>query len=134
MQTKISIFWVLLAIGFIVHHIYGLFGVYYHESVMMEGADGTTPSIHHIYRMLFEGMALIFAALSLELTKVWFKWLALIWAVLGAIFNVYHLVASFMYEATNYAEILILIWMIGVSIGLIFNLNKWRRSDDFIVA
>ncbi|QKX05927.1 hypothetical protein HN014_13765 [Aquimarina sp. TRL1] len=130
MKLKISLLWLFLAVGFILHHIYGLFGVYYHESLMMEGATGEVPLIHHIYRILFEGIALIFCLLSLEITAKLYKWVAFVWAILLGGYNVYHLVASFMYEASNISEILILGWMVAVSALLILNGYKWIKNGQ----
>lgn len=126
MRTKISILWFFIAIGWIVHHIYGLFSVYYHESVMMEGATGEVPFVHHMYRILFEGMALLFALLTLEVSKKWFVWISFIWAIIGGLYNLYHVLSSFMYEASNISEILVLILMVIASVFLIKNLNEQR--------
>jgi len=122
MNIKISMLWLFIAVGFIVHHIYGLFGVYYIESVMMEGATGEVPIDHHIYRILFEGIALLFALLTLQVSKKWFMMISFIWAILLGLFNIYHCVTAVIYESSNISEILILIWMLFVSILLVNDL------------
>lgn len=130
MRTKISILWLFLAVGYIVHHIYGLFGVYYNESVMMEGADGIVPIDHHIWRILLEGLALLFCLLTLEISKNWFKWAAFIWALLAGLFNVYHFIASLLYEVSNISELLILAMMVAANIFLVIGINKWIKELD----
>lgn len=125
MQTRLSIYWLFLAVGWVIHHLYGVFSVYYFESVMMEGATGETPLEHHLYRIAFEGMALLFALLSLELEKKWFKWASLIWAGLSALYNAYHLVAAIAYDASNISELFILLWMLVLNIILVVRLKKW---------
>ena len=127
MNIKASLLWLFLAIGFILHHIYGLFGVYYNESVMIDGATGEVPFIHHLYRILFEGMALVFCLCSLEITKKWYLWLAFIWAILLGLFNIYHVISAFMYEPSNCSEILILLWMVLVNALLVSHLKKSIR-------
>jgi len=128
MNIKISMLWLFLAIGFIVHHIYGLFGVYYHESVMMEGATGDVPMEHHMYRILFEGMAMMFMLFTLQITKRWFRVISFLWAILLGLFNVYHVVTAVIYESSNISEILILLLMVFASGFLIMSLNKWVKE------
>ena len=127
MNIKASLLWLFLVIGFILHHIYGLFGVYYNESVMMEGATGEVPFIHHLYRILFEGMALVFCLCSLEITKRWYLWLAFIWSILLGLFNIYHVITAFIYEPSNCSEILILLWMVLANALLVSHLKKSIR-------
>ena len=128
MQYKVAFLWLFIAIGWIVHHIYGLFGVYYNETLMMEGADGTTPLLHHAYRILFEGSALLFAFLSLVFKGKGILYTSLIWAVIGGIYNLYHLGAAIVYEPKNISEHFILVWMVLVSAYLIKTLNESRKS------
>ena len=128
MRTKISILWLFLAVGYIVHHIYGLFGVYYLESVMIEGSDGAVPINHHIWRIILEGLALLCCLLTLEISKNWFKWAAFIWALLAGLFNIYHFIASLLYEVSNISELLILAMMVVANIFLIRGINKWIKE------
>ncbi|WP_103071400.1 PepSY-associated TM helix domain-containing protein [Aquimarina sediminis] len=130
MRTKIIILWIFIALGFIIHHIYGLFGVYYNDSLMMEGATGETPIIHHVYRILFEGFALLFGILTVEVSKKWFKWTSFVWAILLGVFNIYHFLEALLHEISNISEILILALMIVASIFLVINLNKWKNLDS----
>ncbi|AUP81180.1 PepSY-associated TM helix domain-containing protein [Flavivirga eckloniae] len=130
MRTKISILWLFLAVGYIVHHIYGLFGVYYNESVMIEGSDGIVPLNHHIWRIILEGLALLFCLLTLELSKNGFKWTAFIWALLAGLFNVYHFIASLLYEISNISELLILAMMVVANTFLILSINKWIKEPE----
>ena len=129
-KIKISLLWLFIAIGFVVHHIYGLFGVYYHETVMMEGATGDVPLEHHMYRILFEGVALLLALLTIELSKKWFKVGSFVWAILLGMFNVYHVVTAIIYESSNISEILILLLMVIASAFLIMSLNKWVKERN----
>ncbi|KQC30298.1 PepSY-associated TM helix domain-containing protein [Flagellimonas eckloniae] len=128
MRTKISILWLFLAVGYIVHHIYGLFGIYYNESLMIEGSDGVVPLNHHIWRIILEGLALLFSLLTLEVSKNWFKWTAFTWALLAGLFNVYHFIASLFYEISNISELLILLMMVVANTFLIMSINKWIKE------
>ncbi|SNY95390.1 PepSY-associated TM helix domain-containing protein [Flagellimonas pacifica] len=130
MRTKISILWLFLAVGYIVHHIYGLFGVYYNETVMIEGSDGTVPTEHHLWRIALEGLALLFCLLTLEVKKNWYKWTAFIWALLAGLFNVYHFVASLFYEISNISELLILAMMVVANVFLLISIIKWTKQVD----
>ncbi|MCG1036121.1 PepSY-associated TM helix domain-containing protein [Polaribacter sargassicola] len=128
MRTKIIILWIFLAIGWIVHHIYGLFNIYYNETLMIEGATGDVPTAHHIYRILFEGLCLLFGLLTLEVSKKWFKWVSLIWAIITGLYNVYHFVEAIIYESTNISEIFMLALVSIASIFLIKNLINWKKE------
>lgn len=128
MRTKISILWLFLAVGYIVHHIYGLFGVYYNESVMIEGSDGIVPINHHMWRIILEGLALLFCLLTLEISKSGFKWTAFVWALLAGLFNVYHFIASLLYEVSNISELMILAMMVVANTFLIISINKWIKK------
>ena len=129
MRTKIIILWIFLAIGWIVHHIYGLFNIYYNETLMMEGATGKAPLIHHIYRILFEGVCLLFALLTIEISKKWFKITSLVWASIATLYNVYHFFEAIMHESTNISEIFMLLLVAIASIFLIINIYKWIRKE-----
>ena len=129
MKMKIAFLWLLIAIGFILHHIYGLATVFFKEAVFIEGSTGDTPNWAHMYRILFEGMALVFCLLSLQTEKPWFKTSSLVWALLLGLFNVYHFITALIGEATNFSEILILGWMVAISIILLLDLKKYRRTN-----
>ncbi|GFD78601.1 hypothetical protein KUL118_14630 [Tenacibaculum sp. KUL118] len=128
MRTKISILWIFLAIGWIVHHIYGLFNIYYNETLVMEGATGEAPIVHHLYRILFEGMCLLFGLLTIELSKKWFKITSLVWASIAGLYNVYHFFEAILHEANNISEIFMLLLVAIASIFLIINIYKWIKD------
>lgn len=129
MRTKIIFLWFFLAISWIVHHIYGLFNIYYNETLIIEGATGTAPLDHHIFRILLEGICLLFALLTIEVSKNWFKMIALFWAGISALYNVYHLITAFLHEPGNISEIFMLILTVVANIFLVLNLNKWRKTE-----
>lgn len=128
MRTKIIILWIFLSIGWIVHHTYGLFNIYYNETLVMEGATGEAPFIHHIYRILFEGMCLLFGLLTIEISKKWFKITSLVWASIAGLYNVYHLFEAIIHEASNLSEIFMLLLVAIASIFLIINIYKWIKN------
>ncbi len=128
MRTKIIILWVFLAIGWIVHHMYGLFNVYYKETIVMEGATGEVPLVHHIYRIVFEGVCLLFGLLTIEVSKKWFKIVSLIWAIIAGLYNFYHVTEALLYETTNISEIFMLLLVVIASLFLINNLWKWNKK------
>ncbi|MCF2874647.1 MULTISPECIES: PepSY-associated TM helix domain-containing protein [unclassified Tenacibaculum] len=128
LRTKIIILWIFLAIGWIVHHMYGLFNIYYNETLVMKDATGEAPLIHHIYRILFEGMCLLFALLSIEISKKWFKITSIVWASIAAIYNIYHFFEAIMHESSNVSEIFMLTLVAIASTLLVININKWIKS------
>ncbi len=128
MRTKIIILWIFLAIGWIVHHMYGLFNIYYNETLVMEGATGETPLVHHIYRIVFEGICLFFGLLTIEISKKWFKIISLVWATIAGLYNLYHLIEALLHEAGNISEIFMLFLVVIASSFLIKNLNQWRKE------
>lgn len=127
MRTKIVILWIFLGIGWIIHHMYGLFNIYYNETLIMEGATGEAPLIHHIYRILFEGLCLLFGLLTIEISKKWFKITSLIWASIAGLYNVYHFVTAIIFEGGNISEIFMLLLMAIASILLVKNLYSWNK-------
>ncbi|GAA5225465.1 PepSY-associated TM helix domain-containing protein [Membranihabitans marinus] len=127
MRTKIIILWIFLGIGWIIHHIYGLFNIYYNETLIIEGATGEPPFMHHIYRILFEGLCLTFALLTVEISKQWFKWLSLIWASIAGLYNIYHFVEALFFESSNISEIFMLALVTTASIFLIRNIFLWKK-------
>lgn len=124
-RVKIVILWLTLAISWLIHHLYGLFNIYYNETLVIEGATGEVPLLHHVYRILFEGMAYCFAILTVEITASFFKWLSFSWAVLSALYNAYHLVTAVIYEPSNVSEIFILLLAAVASGFLVKNLYSW---------
>ncbi len=129
MRTKIVILWIFLALGWIVHHVYGLFNIYYNETLVMEGATGDAPLIHHIYRILFEGLCMLFGLLTIEVSKKWFRTTSYVWALIGGLYNAYHFVTALLFEPGNISEILILALMLVASVFLIKNIGKWRKLE-----
>lgn len=130
MRTKIVFLWILSAIFWLVHHLYGLFNIYYQESLLMDGATGLAPMEHHLYRILFEGLCFLFALLTIEVSKPWFKTLSLVWAVVAGIYNIYHFIAAAIGETENISEIFILLLTVITSIYLIKNIRKWQKTID----
>ena len=128
MRTKIIILWLFLGLGWIVHHIYGLFNIYYNETLIIEGATGEAPLIHHIYRILFEGLCLLFALLTIEVSNQWFKWTAFIWAIIAGLYNVYHFIEAILFESSNISEIFMLLLVSIASIFLVKNLLLWKKE------
>ncbi|WP_291864816.1 PepSY-associated TM helix domain-containing protein [Maribacter sp.] len=128
MKTKIISLWLFIILGFIFHHIYGLASVFFNESVFIEGSTGETPFWAHQWRILMEGLAFLFALLTVQLSQKWFQWTSFIWAIIVALFNVYHVSEAIMHEATNYSEIFILLLMAAASILLVIHLNQWRKA------
>lgn len=129
MRTKIVILWIFLGIGWIVHHIYGLFNIYYNETLMMDGATGEAPIAHHIYRIVFEGLCLAFGLITLEVSKTWFRITSLIWACIAGVYNVYHVIEAIKYEASNISEIFMLLLVVVASVFLVKNLNEWSKNE-----
>jgi hypothetical protein len=125
MKIKIVILWIFLGIGWIVHHMYGLFNIYYNETLILENATGEAPLIHHIYRIIFEGLCLLFALLTIEISKKWFIWISFVWAIIAGIYNIYHFIEAIIFESTNISEIFILALVSIASIFLIKNIKKW---------
>ncbi len=130
MRTKIFLLWLFIAVGFILHHIYGLASVYFNTSVAVDGANGTTPFDTHIWRILMEGLALTFGLLTLEVTKKWFVSISFAWSIILGLFNIYHIVMAVIYEASNISEILILLLLVVASVFLVKSLNQWRKNPN----
>jgi len=128
MRTKIIILWLFLGLGWIVHHLYGLFNIYYNETLIMDGATGSAPLAHHVYRILFEGLCLLFALLTIEFSKQWFKWTSFIWAIIAGLYNLYHFVEALIYESSNISEIFMLLLVSIASIFLVKNLFLWKKE------
>ncbi|WP_299839469.1 PepSY-associated TM helix domain-containing protein [uncultured Tenacibaculum sp.] len=126
MRTKIIMLWIFLVIGFIIHHVYGIADVYFKESLLLEGANGETPEWAHQWRILLEGIAFVFAVLTVQISKQWFKWTSLIWAIILGLFNIYHFITAVIYEFTNVSEILVLFLMVITSMFLIKELIDWK--------
>ncbi|PVW15898.1 PepSY-associated TM helix domain-containing protein [Marixanthomonas spongiae] len=129
MRTKTALLWLFLAIGFILHHLYGVMSVYYNESVMIEGATGKTPINHHLWRIGLEGLAFLFFLLTLEVNKSWFRWTAFCWAMVVGLFNVYHFMGALFYEASNISEILILAMMVLANVFLGKSILIWNKEE-----
>tara|TARA_B100000809_G_scaffold107339_2_gene105830 strand:- start:544 stop:948 length:405 start_codon:yes stop_codon:yes gene_type:complete len=123
--SKIAFLWVFIAIGFIFHHIYGLAAVFFNESVMIEGSTGEIPMWVHKWRIVMEGLALLFGLLTIEISKKWFQWTSFVWAILLGLFNVYHLTTAMLYELSNISEILILILIVVANTFLAKNIYQW---------
>ncbi|MDO5981424.1 PepSY-associated TM helix domain-containing protein [Flavivirga spongiicola] len=128
MRTKIITLWLLVIFGFVFHHIYGLATVFFKESVFIEGSTGETPFWAHQWRILMEGLAFLFAVLTVQVSKYWFRWASFIWGIIVALFNTYHVIEAIMHEANNYSEIFILLLMAMASVFLVINLNKWKNE------
>lgn len=128
MTLKITLLWFFSAFGWIVHHVYGLFNIYYNENLMMDGATGDAPLEHHLYRIAFEGLCLLFAVLTIEVSTKVFKEVSFFVAILAGLYNLYHLVSSLIYDLSNISELFILILMCIASSFLVKNLAVWRKE------
>lgn len=122
---NIAFLWVFIAIGFVLHHIYGLATVFFSESVMIEGSTGDIPMWVHKWRVLMEGLALLFGLLTIEISKKWFQWTSFIWAIVIGLFNIYHLITASIYELSNISEIFILLLIVVANVFLANRLYRW---------
>lgn len=129
MRTKVILLWTLLVIGFILHHVYGIANVYFQESLVLEGSNGEIPGWAHQWRIILEGMAFLFAVLTVSLSQNWFKWTSLIWACLLGLFNVYHFITALIYEPSNISEILILLLMAVSNVILVKEILNWKSHQ-----
>ncbi len=132
MKLKITLLWLFLAIGWIVHHIYGLFNVYYIETLVMEGSTGEAPLEHHLYRIVFEGLSLLFALFTIEFSVKFFKEISFYFAIIAGLYNLYHLVSSLVYDLTNISELFMLTLMVIASVFLVKNLAHWKNEISLI--
>jgi hypothetical protein len=123
--SKIVFLWLFIVIGFVFHHIYGLATVFFNESVMIEGSTGEIPLWVHKWRILMEGLALLFGLLTIEISKKWFQWTSFVWAILLGVFNVYHLITAMLYELSNISEIFLLILIAVANLFLVKNIYQW---------
>ena len=128
MKLKITLLWFFSAFGWIVHHIYGLFNIYYNENLIMDGATGDAPLEHHLYRIAFEGLCLLFALLTIEISGKVFKEISFFLAIIAGLYNLYHLASSLIYDLTNISELFILVLMCIASTFLVKNLAIWRKE------
>jgi hypothetical protein len=129
MRTKVILLWTLLVIGFILHHVYGIANVYFQESLVLEGSNGEIPGWAHQWRIILEGMAFLFAVLTVSLSQNWFKWTSLIWACLLGLFNIYHFITALIYEPSNISEILILLLMAVANVFLVKEILNWKSHQ-----
>ncbi len=130
MRIRIISLWTFIVIGFLIHHIYGIANVYFKTSLVIEGSNGEIPGWAHQWRMLLEGMAFLFAVLTTQVTRKWFKWTSLIWACLLGLFNIYHFITAIIYEASNISEIFILLVMVIVNGFLLKELIDWKTEEN----
>lgn len=130
MRIRIISLWTLIIIGFLIHHIYGIANVYFKTSLVIEGSTGEIPGWAHQWRILLEGMAFLFAVLTIQVTRKWFKWTSLIWASLLGLFNIYHFITAIIYEASNISEIFILLIMVVVNGFLLKELIDWKTEEN----
>ncbi|WP_233861690.1 PepSY-associated TM helix domain-containing protein [Tenacibaculum piscium] len=128
MKTKIISLWILIIFGYIFHHIYGLATVFFNQTVFIDGSTGETPMWAHQWRILMEGTAFLFALLTLQLSKKWFKITSLIWAIIVALFNCYHVIEEVIGHPNELSKIWILLLTAIASILLVVNLNQWRKT------
>ncbi|MCG8733242.1 PepSY-associated TM helix domain-containing protein [Tenacibaculum finnmarkense] len=128
MKTKIISLWMFIIFGYIFHHIYGLATVFFNQTVFIEGSDGSTPFWAHQWRILMEGTVFLFALLTIQLSKKWFKITSLIWGVIVAIFNCYHVIEEAIGHPDELSKIWILLLTAIASILLVINLNQWRKQ------
>ncbi|WBX73799.1 PepSY-associated TM helix domain-containing protein [Tenacibaculum pacificus] len=128
MKTKIISLWMLIIFGYIFHHIYGLATVFFNQTVFIDGSTGETPFWAHQWRILMEGTAFLFALLTIQLSKKWFKITSLIWGIIVAIFNCYHVIEEIIGHPDELSKILVLLLTAIASVLLVVNLNEWRKT------
>lgn len=81
------------------------------------------------WRIILEGMAFLFAVLTVSLSQNWFKWTSLIWACLLGLFNVYHFITALIYKPSNISEILILLLMAVANVFLVKEILNWKSHQ-----
>ncbi|WP_346318038.1 hypothetical protein [Chitinophaga sp. YIM B06452] len=128
-QFKIALLWILIVFCYLLHGYYHVAELFFGVDIKIPDAKGEVPLSSHLFSLLIEIVPLSAGLAALYVTRKWFTWASLVFAILLGLLNVVHLVMTFMHESSDIRQLALLAFIIAVNILLVKELNISRKSS-----
>lgn len=116
----------------VLHFNYHVSKIFYVESVMRPGADGTLPTMVYVLRNVFYHLPILFIVLALYGQQKWLKLLLFGVSLPYTAAHLMHVVDEFYKPTIDWlGQVILLSMLLGLS--LVLNVTSWRywRENTF---
>lgn len=127
-QIKTALLWVLIVFCYLWHGYYHLAELFFGADIKIPGAKGTVPLASHLFSLTIEVLPLSAGVATLYITRKWFVWTSLVFAVLLALLNVVHLGTTVIHESGDIRQLALLTLILAVNVLLVKEINASRRN------
>ncbi|MEM8999549.1 MAG: hypothetical protein AAGB24_04730 [Bacteroidota bacterium] len=125
-QIKVVMLWLMIVIGIVLHSVLETAEALYYSPLPEEPYGEGTPVEGHIIAIAAMIVPMLFGFLSLFLRSKTFIWIALIYASLLGLLNIFHAVADGSLE--NITQLVLLSSVAVINVLLVITLNNWRKE------
>lgn len=124
-QFRVVMIWTLLLVGMVLHFNYHVSKVFYMESVMRPGADGTLPLMVYALRNVFYHLPILFIVLALYGRQTWIRGLLFLVSLPYTIAHILHVIDECNKPTVDwFGQVVLLSMLLGLSVLL--NVTSWR--------
>lgn len=117
--------WTLLLVGMVLHFNYHVSKIFYVESVMRPGADGTLPPMVYVLRNVFYHLPMLFIVLTLYGKQYWLRGLLFLVSLPYTLAHALHVIDEFNKPTIDwFGQVILLGMLFGLSVLL--NVTAWQ--------
>ena len=122
--TKISFYWLLMGVCFILHAQLHFSGLFYGVDIALADATGEVPLFVQVFNTVVMTGTLVMALLAANLSGKGFRWFSLVWSALFLLLNMAHLYETLFVEKFDLAQAALLTFVLVVN--LLLSLAIWK--------
>ena len=130
LNVRIAFYWLLIVIGYIFHSLFNLTGLVFGIDIKSPEATGSVPIGMHIFRIVVELFPFLWAAILLRTTNSSIKLINFVLAILFGLLNLVHLAEGVVKDFSDYAQVVLMLFILIVNIFLILDAKNWRKQAD----
>ncbi|MDR0537578.1 MAG: hypothetical protein LBH04_06000 [Tannerellaceae bacterium] len=129
-QIKIAFYWLLIAVCFLTHTIFHMFGLFYGADIRLPDAPGAVPTGVQVFNTIIFTLTFLLALLALNISGKTFRLISLVWSLLFLILNIVHLAEATFVEEFDVSQICLLTFILAVNSMLITTLWKSIKEKN----
>ena len=126
-QIKIIVSWLIIPIALLIHGTIEIVETLYFSPLPKQPLHKGIPAYANLIYIFSMISPLIIGFISLFIKNKGFKWGSLVYAILLGVFNTYRFIETIRENPFDYAQIILLLFIIIVNVWLIILLNQWKK-------
>ncbi|MDR0505963.1 MAG: hypothetical protein LBH32_03975 [Dysgonamonadaceae bacterium] len=127
-KQRISFYWLLMGVCFILHNLLHLFGLFFGENITLPNTTGEVPLFVQVFNTVVMTGTFVMALLAANLNGKGFNWFSLVWSGLFLLLNASHLYETLFIEKFDVSQAVLLTLVLVINVLLILALWKGVRK------